>query len=244
MGRLWQLGQTLPEHLKLFHGRKDVELVLLDYNSPDGLEEWIKEDNRAIDAIHNGLLVYVKEHSATHFHCSKAKNLAHRMARGEILVNLDSDNWADAMDKPIRMAFAESNGLIFHAYNQTSGDGTCGRVAVARKWFYRLGGYDESFQPMGYQDIDFVNRASAAGLRKVTFADGRNPIANSVAQKLLFTGSQLRHQAMSEQNSRASIDRLNRCEWMANQSGWGAGKISRNFGPVHVLAAEIPVLDS
>jgi hypothetical protein len=42
MGRTWQLRQVLPVHLTECRDRTDVEFVLLDYNSDDGLEHWIQ----------------------------------------------------------------------------------------------------------------------------------------------------------------------------------------------------------
>ena len=34
---------------------------------------------------------------------------------------------------------------------------------MTKEKFYALGGYDESFYPMGYQDTDIMNRARAMG---------------------------------------------------------------------------------
>ena len=41
-GRLWQLEQTLPVNIKL--ANEDIEIVLLDYHSQDGLRDYILEN--------------------------------------------------------------------------------------------------------------------------------------------------------------------------------------------------------
>ena len=47
-GRLWQLEQTLPNNLKILDDYS--EIVLLDYQSPDGLKNYIF-DNFSISNI-------------------------------------------------------------------------------------------------------------------------------------------------------------------------------------------------
>jgi hypothetical protein len=41
MGRLGQLKETLPANLRVLQGA-NVEFVLVDYNTRDGLEEWVR----------------------------------------------------------------------------------------------------------------------------------------------------------------------------------------------------------
>jgi hypothetical protein len=239
MGRLWQLRQTLEEHLRVFSGQRDIELVLLDYNSPDGLEEWIRTYPAAQRALYAGLLVYVKVHDVTAYSSPKAKNLAHRMARGEVLVNLDADNWASGIDDAMREEFSHSRDVFVHAFNRNH-DGSYGRIGIAREWFYRLGGYDESFEPMGYQDEDLINRARAAGLQRVPFVCGRLPLRNEPWQKIAFTGSQRPWIEMWETNKATSQEKVLRGELTANRSGWGTGLVSVNFGRPQSLLPEIP----
>jgi hypothetical protein len=229
MGRLWQLRKTLPAHLKAFDGHSDVEFVLLDYNSRDGLEQWILGNPIARQAIDDGLLVYAKEHTADVYHSSKAKNLAHRLAKGEILVNLDADNWAMDIDQPLRRAFRRSRDIVFQARNRRR-DGSGGRIALARYWFFQLGGYNEALEPIGYQDVDMVHRARAASLRKRTFLDGCRPLRNNIRQKTALCGSRRALLSMLRANSKMSASSIRRGELSANPHGWGAGLVSINFG--------------
>jgi hypothetical protein len=88
--RLWQLRHTMPPNIAAIEADGCSEMVLVNYNSEDGLDEWIGQFRPAMDA---GTLRYVHERSDPHFHGFKAKNLAHFAATGDFVVNLDADNF-------------------------------------------------------------------------------------------------------------------------------------------------------
>ena len=48
MNRLSHLQETLPKNIHDNYLLGDVEFVLLDYNSSDGLESWVKNDMKNI----------------------------------------------------------------------------------------------------------------------------------------------------------------------------------------------------
>ena len=90
MGRLNHLQETLPKNLYGNQGFEGLEFVLLDYSSRDGLAGWIKA--RFMPEIKSGLLVYYRAEGYQRFFMAHAKNVAHRLARGEIVCNVDADN--------------------------------------------------------------------------------------------------------------------------------------------------------
>jgi uncharacterized protein (TIGR03032 family) len=230
----------LPESLRFFEGRAaDTQFVLLDYNSPDGLGEWIRQEPVTSRAIASGLLLYVREQNAKTYICPKAKNLAHRMASGDVLVNLDADNWVADIDAGVRETFASGARVVLHARNKDH-DGTYGRIGLTREWFHRLGGYDESFEPMGYQDDDLLNRAVAAGLAKFSLACGRLPVRNEWWHKIEMTGTSRSWTEMLMANKAKSDEKLARGEIVRNLQGWGAAEISINFGHVQKLPPLVP----
>src|SRR4051812_1473901 len=91
MGRLHHVRQTLPENLAAVGYNADVEFVLLDYNSADGLEKWVRAE--MMGPIATGRLVYWRERSARHFLAAHAKNLAAGLSNGNVICNLDADNF-------------------------------------------------------------------------------------------------------------------------------------------------------
>ena len=90
MNRLYHLKQTLPRSIKDNMDYPNVEFVLLDYNSEDGLENWVNTEMS--DYIDSGVLVYYKTEEPEHFHRSHSRNVMFKLASGDILINLDADH--------------------------------------------------------------------------------------------------------------------------------------------------------
>ncbi len=161
-GRLPHLQATLPANLYHdYHDVGGVEFVVIDYGDVPELAEWMAGFSRSIGA---GTVVYGRV-NAGHYDSPHAKNVAHRMARGEILVNLDADNlisrdfpaWLDGL-------FC-APGKLFARGTKTS---LGGLIAARREDWVALGGYDERFgDGYGYDDANFVHRLEAAGWKPV-----------------------------------------------------------------------------
>jgi len=158
MGRLCHLIETLPANLELISRYPNQSLLLLNYNSNDGLDEWIKEN--FMDEIQNGRLKYHYTKESKYFNASHAKNCIHRLADADILVNLDADNFlAKEFIDYIIGIFAENINSVFQGCERD----TMGRIAMSRENFYKLGGYDESFCGYGEEDHDLVGRSKKIG---------------------------------------------------------------------------------
>src|SRR5581483_1771791 len=90
-GRLHHLQETLLLNLEFSKHLTGIEFVLLDYSSGDGLGAWVEERFQA--QMDSGALVYYRLDHQASFFMAHAKNVAHRLARGEIVCNLDADNY-------------------------------------------------------------------------------------------------------------------------------------------------------
>jgi hypothetical protein len=97
MGRLEFLKKTLRYNLNIISQHNNCELVLLDYNSNDGLGDWVRDNFK--NELANSLLVYYRTSEPRYFHMSHAKNLSHRLGEGKILCNLDADNYLGGVMK-------------------------------------------------------------------------------------------------------------------------------------------------
>src|SRR5690606_33709522 len=128
-----------------------VEFVLINYNSEDQLHEWAQDVLRPY--IEKGIVNYYFTPEPRFFHASIAKNLAHKVATGDIVCNLDGDNFT-GKDFAFYLNYVvnkRGDNYIFH-FKKAPYWGTEGRIALTRKNFLALGGYDESFEPIGHQD--------------------------------------------------------------------------------------------
>lgn len=213
-GRLWQLRQTLPGNLDIAQADGHIEIVLVNYNSEDGLDEWVRQFR---DQLDSGVLRYVHERTEPFFHCSKAKNLAHFAATGDLLVNLDGDNFIDDIPRVWRQVWAEHFDTVIHGLDVDGSDGTYGRIGLPRKHFLAIGGYDEQLLPAGVQDRDLIERAKASGLahRRIR-PTGLAAIRNTIAEKMRFLDTEMSYEDMRQANNRTMRENLERGILRAN----------------------------
>jgi hypothetical protein len=161
MGRAKHIRQTLEKNILANKRYPNVEFVLLDYNSNDGLKDWVFSNLKKY--IDSGTLVYYRTERPTHFHVSRAKNMSHRLASGDILCNLDADNFTGQnFAFYLNKIFSKRSSIFVASTGVVSG--TFGRIAFLRDDFFRIGGYDETYDGWGFEDNDILARGEWAGL--------------------------------------------------------------------------------
>lgn len=197
--RLWQLKETLAANLAVLDGAHSISLV--DFGSTDGLSAWIWSNFEA--DIKNRRLTFFEVINPVGWSSPKAKNLAHRLACGAYLFNLDADNRIVAEEvRDIEKVAAL--GMPCHQWSKASWtDGSYGRIGIPRHLFLKLGGYDETLLPMGGQDIDLLKRIftlepRVAGMRPPVIP----AIENSLDDKMAELGNLIT-------NSRESFEEIN-----------------------------------
>lgn len=185
MGRAHHLKQTLPRNLAdtVSWVRPDaVEFVVVDYGSPDDLVEWIETDPGLAPYRECGVLRLVRVPGPTHFHHSRAKNVAHRAATGDVVCNVDADNFVGpGFEAYLRSVFLRRRRAVVattrfdRALVAPRYQGCMGRLALRRSDFDALGGYDESTRFRGWsgEDADLLIRAVRSRLAPVLIRDRR-----------------------------------------------------------------------
>ncbi len=177
--RAYQLKQTFAANASTISDDPRVEWIILNYSSQDDLHEYMINNLPAISRR----IIYAVDSSRRPWHLSVAKNIAHRIASGLILMNLDCDNYIGPSIPIIKDHFARGTKML-HLWSGIFRDGTCGRIATTKDTFYALGGYDEALHPMGYQDRDFLRRALKSGLGSPC-AHIKCPIGSSIINSKL-----------------------------------------------------------
>ncbi len=160
MNRLHHLKQTLPKNLKDNEKYSTLEFVLLDYNSSDGLEEWVKAE--MYDYIEKKRLVYYKTKEPLYFHRSHSRNMVFRLAQGEIVGNIDADNFTGYNFAFYLNRKLQDENIFLSARNSPHKD-MLGRFCAKKEDFLKIGGYDESMQSYGFEDLDLLNRLAFLG---------------------------------------------------------------------------------
>ena len=171
-GRLWQLKQTI-EHNLSFMKSGEFELCVLAYND-DTVEPYLNEafakyiaDGRLKVKTHHD---DYKPSDGSDFACGYVKNLSHEMGIGEVLFNLDADNFIDNAHE--HLLKLKPNEII---KNIGLPDGRSGRIGVYKTLFKKVGGYRDVGRS---DDGDFVLRCLRDGAKLLHMDCFMVPISN------------------------------------------------------------------
>ena len=179
---LERLKQTLPENLKNNTGagnHDNVEFVIVAYGDAK-VTDWLKENYAS--EIKSGLIraVDLPLDQAEYFKMAHAKNIAHRMATGDVLCNLDCDNiTGQNFSGFLNETFSENRNVVVCATTRDkllrkletgkTPSQITGRVAISRDMFERLHGYDETRNAAkDGDDTNLKERAYACGVTQVS----------------------------------------------------------------------------
>jgi MoaA/NifB/PqqE/SkfB family radical SAM enzyme len=242
MGRLHHLKQTLPKNLAWNADHPSLEFVILDYSSPDDVASWIQSE--LAEHLASGRLVYYRYDHAQFFSFSHSRNMGARLCKGEIICNVDADNFTgpgyaryidDQMEDKDLLVGCDFQDGVFSPIN---GDhGWTGRMAVRREAFLESGGYDEDMVAWGYEDLDLYNRLCQRKYRCGPI-DRRflDCIEHDNKERIAFTrvkdigrdwgstkGTLIDH-------FRLSVDKIARGELVANRGRVGIGRVRQLAG--------------
>jgi hypothetical protein len=172
--RLFHLSQTLPANLINSSKFFNKEFVILDYNSQDGLYNWAKKHLRYWERI--GVVKYLRTSTPKFFSPAHAKNIAHRNASGDILCNLDCDNFiVEGFCEYLIQVFSKPNQYFLSGSEDAFGNnGCCGKIATKKEHFYSVNGYDEDKKlnlGWGWDDVNFRIRVQEHNRLKTVYSE-------------------------------------------------------------------------
>lgn len=228
MNRVEDLKKTLVDNIVDNEHYPNIEFVLINYNSKDDLDTYISTQPYLRKMMEAGKFVYAKTTEPKFYSMSHSRNVAYKVASGDIVTNVDADNWAFgkahhfacrlnhlANQRPSKAVFAKGKRMMH------------GRIGFYRKEFIELGGYDESMIGYGYDDHDLVCRAMLQGFKLMWF--GGHYINR------IITSSEDKGKYMEDKNWRKT-EKLNR---KISEANIAAGKLTangdRHWGKAHLL---------
>jgi len=214
---------TLSRNLE--EARKhNAEIVIVDWCSKDSLSKWISK--RFSQALSNGRLQLYALREQLPFNTSIGKNFAHRFASGEIIVNLNPDNFIG--DLCYGSQLAESDEFLAC---EEYGKGTLGRLGFSREALEKLGGYDESLENAGHGEIDIKMRAVSLGFKKHNWPCSIEPYNHIKTRKINFArvGGHAIWKQMTERNILRSQKNLRDGVFIANSSGFAEASFNHNL---------------
>jgi predicted glycosyltransferase involved in capsule biosynthesis len=230
--RVHHLEQTFWANLEACKGF-NVEFIILNLNSQDSLDAWARQYLKAF--IQDGTVIYLYETENEIYHSNYARNLAHRAATGDVLINLDADNFVGETCKAIIETFEQEPNSIVNFPSLDYLPDTWGRVCISRDNFYRLGGYDEQFTAYGADDRDLIFRAKAFGLKHKRFDNypGSYAIRHDDEERYRLMGvPRWEIPELGKRNHERTEESIKAGRLVANLTGWGAAKVRINFEDV------------
>lgn len=169
MNRLHHLKETLPVNIAENAGHPNLDFVILNYNSKDDMDEWVK--THMSHHIGSGLVKYYKTEEPEYFSLAHSKNMVTKLATGDIICNIDADNYAGpGYVRWVEECFASTGpDTVITTIRKDSipyrDQG--GKLCFLRELFHKVNGYDESLIGYGMDDVDLSNRLENAGGKRV-----------------------------------------------------------------------------
>ena len=173
-GRLWQLEKTLPHNVQYLSG--EVELVIVTYND-DSVMPFLQANYanylgdgriRVIEHIEDKIFS-----DGSRWSCGYVKDVAHRAGLGDVLFNLDADNFIDD-ELHSSLLKLPPKTIIVTKQSEWLLDGRSGRIGCHKtdygKIYYRDKGRND--------DGDFMLQAHLACIKKIQIPCPIKPIPN------------------------------------------------------------------
>ena len=241
MNRLFHLKHTIEKNILDNISYPNVEFVLIDYNSQDGLEGFVKKNlSKYID---DGILNYYKTNEPQKFHASKAKNLSHALAKGDIVCNVDGDNFTGKdFAYYINYLYNKGGTNTIYQFHKPPFWGTVGRLSFYKENFMKLGGYDEAFLPIGHEDMDLVNRGREMGLefKQERLENFQRYLSNTTLEKSVNCTDELQdYYKLEGTNRKLSNSNIEKGILTANAGGMESFVLYKNFGKEPLYSKDI-----
>jgi len=143
------LKQSLVTVIAAAEKSPPIEIVILDYSSDDGLEEYAQ----VLPQLNNGnTIIYIRCEGYKYYHMAHARNLSLLAGDGEYLVAANADNLiSDKFFNIIRDLIAKES-IWMTANMQNS------LLVIQKKEFIDAGGFDERFEFYGPEDKEIIER--------------------------------------------------------------------------------------
>lgn len=173
MNRLHHLRQTLRKNIEDNLSYSELEFIVMDYSSTDGLSDWLKEEMSTY--IDKGILTYYRYDNAKYFDRGHSRNMMFKLASGEIICNVDADNYlGENFTFYVNSVFNKENDIFLvpdtkkkYYYIRD----VLGRFCARKGDFLSVRGYDEKMKGYGFEDDDLYNRLEGLGKKEVIIRD-------------------------------------------------------------------------
>lgn len=223
MNRTDDLKKTLVQNINDNKEYPNIEFVVLNYNSSDDMHSFMTSSEIKY-LIKMGIVKYYITKYPRHYSMSHSRNVAFKNSTGQIVTNVDADNYtgkgfADFLNKladicPEKAFFAKGKRMMH------------GRVGMYKSDFISIGGYNEQLKGYGFDDHDLMIRAMNQGYKLMWWA-GVSPVdfTQRIKTPRSKVGNNMENKNWREtenQNKSISLSNISSGKLIANENQqWG-----------------------
>lgn len=146
--RTYDLKKSLPTWIAAANASPPVEIIVLDYNSPDDLQDYIKDKE----------VLCPKYTGRDYYHMAHARNLSILETKGKYFIQLGVDNQISLDFIPVIRDLISRYDLAYITVHKNEGV-----VVLPKSEFIKAGGYDERFEFYSPEDKDLYHRLIRRG---------------------------------------------------------------------------------
>lgn len=226
MDRLDHLKQTYIQNIEDNLDYPNIEFVLLNYGSKvDDVDTWVKESLSSY--IDKGIVNYYKTTEPKHYSMTHSRNIAFKLAAGDIVNNVDADHFTNkGFVTHINLLANQVRHPIFVKSHQKNR----GRLGLFKKDFLYLGGYDEQIRDYGFDDKDLVHRAVATGFKIIKFTGEYFTLVANHTRHFEANYYNKDWRYTQDRNALLSLFNISIGKFIANQNQeWGKTLVTKNL---------------
>lgn len=226
--RTHDLKQTYIKNIEDNKEYPNIEWVLLNYNSEDDMEEWVKEN--LMTYIEKGIVNYYRNPEPKYFLMSHSRNMSFKLATGDIINNVDADNFINKNVASTINLMAEiqpEKAIFCKSLRKCHG-----RIGMYKNEFFSIGGYDEMLTGYGHEDTNLLSRLLHMGYKLMWYNNLCSMSRLKISRKIKFKYLEdADHKKTGRQNIKITNEKILKKEFVANlDRTWGCGKVIKNFG--------------
>lgn len=211
--RLHDLKKSMVKVVAAARKSPPVEIVILDYDSDDGLKEYVK----TLPCLENGnSIVYIKHPNHKYYHMAHARNLSMLAGSGEYLVGANADNLLSEYFFQVIRALIADGAIWMTPSSFTS------LLICQKKEFIDAGGFDERFEFYGPEDKEIVERLERRGKKHKRYSRSLIPaIRTRISEKKKNYRLKLSRKQMHDMMMKYLLENRANNVLVANPDGWG-----------------------
>ncbi len=176
MNRLDDIKTTLKTNLlDNLEDQHQIEFLIVCFDEGTETRDWVEANFE--EYLQTGYLRFVHlPNYLKSWHFCKAKNVFQKYLKGKIYASLDGDNYTGKNGgRFIIDVFKQRDfNCLFHQFQGTWGDGTCGRISLPANVYQEIG-YEGKMLPRQADEMGVILTAIVSfKLRYVYYQDGAN----------------------------------------------------------------------